>query len=156
MVSDAAQPGGRSQVVAHLRERLATTPACYLAPPGPALQWKAALALSRIVFFSEMVNAARKSMIETILATAGAWTLPNSANLASRWRIFVGTNQWPDYQVFLGRRINRKHELRTIVHSNERQEPQFQNMPNVMNLLEFLASLGQLEKKASIMGMCNR
>ena len=27
-----------------------------------------------IVFFSEMVNAARKSMIETILATAGAWT----------------------------------------------------------------------------------
>ena len=134
---------------------MVTTPAYFLAPPGPALQWKAALALTRIVFFSEMVNATRKSMIETILATAGAWTLPNSANLASRWRIFVGTNQWPGYQVIAGRR-SRKHELRAIVHSNERQEPQFQSVPNVMNLLEFLASLGQLEKKSSIMGMCNR
>ena len=93
-------------------------------------------------------------MIDVIQATAGAFFLPNGRP-ASRWRIFVGPAQLADYQVFVGRR-NRKHELRTIVHSDERHDQQFQNKPNVMILSEFLASLGQLEATASIMGMCNR
>ena len=154
VVSDAAVPGGRNQVVAHMRGCLVTTPAYFLAPPAPALQWKAALLVSRLVFFSGSVYAAHKTMIDVIQATAGALCLPNGRP-ASRWRIFVGPAQLPDYQVFVGRR-NRKHELRTIVHSNERHDQQFQNKPNVMILSEFLASLGQLEATASIMGMCNR
>jgi hypothetical protein len=155
VVSDAAQPGGRNQVVAHLRGCLVTTPAYFLAPPSPALQWKAALTIPRIVFFSEMANATHKAMIDVIRETARAWTLPNAAGPASRWQIFVGANQWPDYQVFVGR-PNRKHQLRTIVHNSEKRDPHFRNTPNVMNLHEFLAALGQLEANSSIMGMCNR
>ena len=152
VVSDAAAPGGRNQVVAHLRGCLVTTPDYFLAPPSPVLQWKAALAQPRIVFFSDMVNAAHKSMVEVIIATAGAWT---GLVQASRWQIFVGANEWPQYQTFVGRR-NRKNQLRTIVHTSERQHPNFQNMPAVMNLHEFLETLGQLETNSSMMGMCNR
>ena len=155
VVSDAAQPGGRNQVVAQLRGCLVTTPAYFLGPPGPALQWKAALLVPRIVFFSETVKATHKIMIDVFLATAGTWTL-RDATPASRWRIFIGSAQWPEYQGLVGRRNKRKHEFRTIVHTNEREDPQFQNTPNVMILSEFVASLGQLEASGSIMGMCNR
>ena len=58
IVRDVAQPGGRNQVVAHLRGCLATTPDHFVSPPGTALQWKAALLVPRVVFFSDAVRAA--------------------------------------------------------------------------------------------------
>ena len=80
VVQDAAKPGGRNQVVAHLRGCLVTTLDYFLSPPGSALQWKAALLAARVVYLSEAVVAAHRPMIDLILATA-----KNRAG--SRWRI---------------------------------------------------------------------
>ncbi|MFM7979393.1 MAG: hypothetical protein ACKPKO_08770, partial [Candidatus Fonsibacter sp.] len=69
VVPDAARPGGRNQAVAQLRGCLVATPDYFLAPPGSALQWKAALLLPRVVYISEAVCVAHTCMVDTIVAT---------------------------------------------------------------------------------------
>ena len=148
VVQDAAKPGGRNQVVAHLRGCLVTTPDYFLSPPGSALQWKAALLAARVVYLSEAVVAAHRPMIDLILATA-------KNRVGSRWRTFVGEAEWDAFRE-LAAALRRKNELRTILHARESRDAKFRGVPSVMTLHGFVASLGNLDVSATTLGMCKR
>ena len=148
VVQDVAKPGGRSQVVAHLRGCLVANLEYFLSPPGSALQWKAALLLPRLVCFSEAVVVAHRAMVDVILATVKSRT-------GSRWQTFVGAAEWDAFQRLAAAR-RRKHELRTILHAREIRDAKFRGAPNSMTLHSLVESLGHLDASASTLGMCKR
>ena len=148
VVQDVAKPGGRNQVVAHLRGCLVANPEYCLSPPGSALQWKAALLLPRLVYFPEAVVVAHTAMVDVIVATVKSRT-------GSRWQTFVGAAEWDAFQKLAAAR-RRKHEIKTILHAGERRDAKFRGAANAATLHAFLESLGHLEVGASTLGMCKR
>ena len=148
VVQDAAQPGGRSQVVAHLRGCVVATPECLLSPPGAALQWKAALLVPRLACPPDAARVARACMVDLTLATSRTWHLPNG-KAASRWRIL-----WDEFQGCAARR--RKNELRTILRARERGDTKLRGAASVVTLHGFLEPLGHLQVSASTLGMRKR
>ena len=146
VVKDAAQPGGQNQVVAYLRGCLVTRPEYFLAPPGSALKWKAALLVPRLVYLSDAVCAAHTCIVDLIHTTARSWQLTNG-KMASRWRMFQGA-QWEEFATVSARR--RKHEVRKILHVEDRGDPKFQDVANAVSLHYLIASLWQLETNACI------
>ena len=134
--------------MAYLRGCLVTTPEYFLAPPGSALKWKAALLVPRLVYLSDAVCATHTCIVDLIHATARSWQLTNG-KMASRWRRFQGA-QWEEFATVSARR--RKHKVRTILHAKDRGGPKFQDAANAMSLHGFIASL-VLATSASILGV---
>ena len=153
VVQGAAQPGGRSQAVAHLRGCLVATPEYVLSPPGAALQWKAALFVPRLVYLSDAARAVHTRMVDLALAASGTWQLPNG-KAASRWRIFAEAAQGDEPHGLDARR--RKHEIRAILHARERAGAKFRGAANLVTLHGFLESLGHLQVNASTLRMRKR
>ena len=116
------------------------------------MKWHSALALHKVVFFSDQVRATRACMVDLVCASHGA------LGTASKWKVYVGDALRRGFLTLAAKRVSQKRssEVRTVLHATEHGLPRYHGATNVTSLQDFLDSSKRLGRGSSLMGMCQR
>ena len=98
VVRGPAQLGGRNQVAASWRGSQVCCTDYILSSSGIVVKWHSALALHRVVCFSDQVRATHTCMVDLVCASHGA------LGAASKWKVYVGDALWRGFSDFSGER----------------------------------------------------
>ena len=105
------------------------------------MKLQSALALRKVVLFSDQVRATHTCMMDLVCASRGA------LGTASKWKVCVGDAMWRDFQTLAAKRVSQKRsEVRTVVHATEHELPRYHGANNVTSLQDFLDYLKRLGK----------